>query len=116
MADLTVAGVTIERAWTEGGTSGKEVSCRQFTLVLTAAGGTTAGFQITAAVLGFQKIEQGGMFVTSTDSDLYFAGPNYAGTLLVFADAENITATNHSNAFAGAGITATVRGVVKGYL
>lgn len=116
MADLTTAGVTIERAWTEGGTSGKEVSCRQFTLVLSAAGGTTAGNQITAAVLGFQKIEQGGIFVTSTDSDLYFAGPNFAGSLLVFADTENAAAGSHANVFGAAGLTATVRGVVKGYL
>lgn len=116
MADLTVANVTIERAWSEGGTHGKDLSCRQVTLVCTAAGGTTAGNQIPASVLQLSKIEQAGLFIDSTDANIYQGSPNFAGTLLLFADAENAAAGSHMNTFGAAGITATVRGVVKGYL
>lgn len=116
MADLAVSGVTIERAWSEGGVTGKELSCRQVTLVLTAMGGTTSGNQIPASVLSLSKIEQSSAFVASDDSNVYLTSPSYDGTLLLFVDQENATATNHANAFAATGITATVRGVVKGYL
>lgn len=116
MADVTFANVTIERAWSEGGTNGKDLSCRQVTIVCTAAGGTSAGSQIPVATLQLSKLEQASNFVTSTDSDMYSASPNYNGTLLVLKDEENITATLHANVFAATGITATIRGVVKGYL
>ena len=115
MADLTSAGVVIERAWTEGGTTGKDLSCRQVTLTLVAAGGTTAGFQIPAAVLQLTKIEQAGLFVASNNGNIYQASPSFDGTLLLIADSENAAAGSHNNSFAGAGITDTIRGVVKGY-
>jgi hypothetical protein len=114
MADLTSSGVTVERSWTEGGPSGKLLSARQVTLVLAAAGGTTAGNQIPATVLGFKKILDASLFVASDNSNVFQASPSYDGTLLVLLDSENATATNHNNPFGAAGITATVRGVVRG--
>ena len=116
MADLTTAGVVIERAWSEGGTTGKELSCRQVTLTLVAAGGLTAGNQIPVAVLQLTKIEQASLFIASNNGNIYQACPSFDGTLLLIADSENAAAGSHNNTFGAAGITDTIRGVVKGYL
>ena len=118
MADLTSAGVVIERAWTEGGTHGKDLHCAQVTLTLTAAGGTTAGNQIPIAAfaaLGLAKIEQAGLFIASNNGNVYQASPSFDGTLLLIADSENAAAGSHNNSFGAAGITDTIRGVIKGY-
>jgi hypothetical protein len=109
MADLAASAVTIERSWTEGGTNGLEVSCRQVTLVLTGQGGTTN--KIPASVLALTKIEQSSVFVKSDDTKVYPATPDYAGANLLLND---LTQATDANRALPADITATVRGVVKG--
>lgn len=115
MADVTTSNVTIERSWSEGGVTGKDLSCRQVTLVLTAAGGSTSGSQIPASVLQLSVIEQASAFIKSDNTVITVAVPSYTGNLLLFPDAANATATNHSTAFTSTGLTGTFRGVVKGY-
>lgn len=115
MADLTTAGVVVERAWNEGGPAGRDITCLQVTLTLTAAGGTTAGSQIPASVLGLRKIEQASLFINSASTVAAQGTPNYDGTLLVFPDSANATAANHNTLFTSTGLTGTLRGVVKGY-
>jgi hypothetical protein len=112
MATLASSAVTIERSWTEGGTTGKEVSCRLVTLVLTGQG-ILATDTITASVLGLSKIEQSGSFVDSTSDKIYPTTPSYDGSVLLFANLANATDATRT---APAAITATVRGIVKGYL
>lgn len=108
MANLAASAVTVERSWTEAGVSGKEVSCRQVTLILTAQGSTTN--LIPASVLLLSKIEQSTPFVKSDDAKVYIASPDYAGANLLLVDVTTVTDANRIPA----DITATVRGVVKG--
>ena len=110
MADLAVTAVTIERAWSEGGINGKDLSARQVTLVLTGQGGTTN--KIPASVLALSKIEQATNFILSTDLKVYTAVPDYAGANLLLVDLTQATDANRIPA----DITGTIRGVVKGYL
>ena len=112
MATLAASAVTIERSWTEGGITGKDLSCRLVTLVLTGQG-ILATDTITASVLGLSKIEQASTFIDSTSDIIYPATPSYAGTVLLLANLANATDATRT---APAAITATVRGVVKGYL
>jgi len=109
MADLAQSAVTIERAWTEGGPSGKDLSCRQVTLVLTAQGTLTN--KIPAAVLSLQKIEQASPAQTDDNSALYLAAPSYDGANLLLYDVSNGTDATRD---APADITDTLRLVVKG--
>lgn len=110
MADLAQSAVVIERAWSEGGVTGKELSCRQVTLTLTAQG--TEANKITAAVLQLSKIEQSSVFLTSANK-LVVASPSYDGSQLLLFDVQQVTDANRDDP---ADFTATVRGVVKGYL
>lgn len=105
MANLAASAVTIERAWTEGGTTGKELSCRQVTLVLTGQGDATD--KILATVLSLTKIEQAGSFVKSDNTVVYKACPSYDGSMLLL--------TLAAAADTPAAVTSTIRGVVKGY-
>lgn len=109
MADLAASAVTIERAWTEGGTAGKLVSCREVTLVLTAQG--TEANKILASVLELTKIEQAHGFRTSANK-LIVASPSYDGSQLLLFDVQNATDASRDDP---ADFTATIRGVVKGY-
>lgn len=109
MADLAASAVTIERAWTEGGVSGKEVAVRQVTLVLTAQGTLTN--KIPAAVLSLSKIEQASGFQADDNSAMYPAAPSYDGANLLLYDMSNATDATRD---APADITDTLRGVVKG--
>ena len=111
MADLAATAVTIERAWTEGGISGKEVSCRQVTLVLTAQGGATN--KIPASVLSLTKIEQVSNFITSDNASVYIGAVAYDGSFVALANLAQATDANRDDP---ADVTATIRGVVKGYL
>ena len=104
MANLASSGVTINRSWTEGGVTGKEVSCRQVTLVLTGQGTTTN--TIPASVLSLTKIEQASHFVKSDNTVIYHATPSYDGSVLLLSVVAADTPAD---------ITATIRGVVKGY-
>ena len=104
MANLAQSAVVIERAWTEGGTTGKELSCRLVTLTLTGQGDTTD--KILASVLSLTKIEQATLFVKNDNSVIYKAVPSYDGSMLLLGlVAADTPAT----------VTATIRGVVKGY-
>lgn len=111
MANLAASAVTIERSWTEAGVNGKDLSARQVTLVLTGQGGSTN--KILATVLGLSKIEQAHAFVKSDDTKMYPATPSYDGSFLCLND---LTQATDANRALPADITATVRGVVKGYL
>jgi hypothetical protein len=104
MANLAQSAVTIERAWVEGGVSGKEISCRQVTLVLTAQG--TVANKITKDVLALSKIEQATPFVKDNNAVSVLAFPSYDGSQLLLAD---LVTTGVPADFTG-----TFRGVVKG--
>ena len=104
MSNLAQSAVVIERAWTEGGTTGKELSCRQVTLTLTGQGTTTN--KILASVLSLTKIEQATHFVKSDNTVVYHAVPSYDGSMLLLSVVAADTPAD---------ITATIRGVVKGY-
>ena len=110
MADLAESAVVVEKAWTEGDIAGKRVSCRQVTLTLTAQG--TEANKITAAVLQLRVIEQASVFLTSANK-LVVASPSYDGSQLLLFDVQNVTDASRDDP---ADFTATVRGVVKGYL
>ena len=117
MADLASSAVVINRAWSEGGTTGKELSCRQVTLTLTAQGGTTN--RILASVLALSVIEQASVFTDSANAKLFIASPNVAaagnaaagGALLLVDLTQAVDASRIP-----ADVTATITGVVKGYL
>lgn len=104
MANLDSSAVTINRSWTEGGVSGKEIACRQVTLVLTGQG--TAANKIPVAALLLSKLEQAECGVLSDDSAGIIATPDYAGANLLLVDINNGSAPDD--------ITGTLRLVVKG--
>ena len=108
MADLAASAVTVERAWCEGGVTGKELSCRQVTMVLTAQGTTTN--KIPASVLQLTKIEQASNLVKSDNTIIIVATPSYDGSVLLLRSLAG------AETGAPADYTGTVRGVVKGYL
>ena len=112
MADLAASAVTIERAWTEGGTAGKELSCRQVTLALTTQG--TVANKITAAVLQLTKIEQSSIFITSDNLIVIPSVPAYDGSSLLLCNLATVTDANRDDPADYNSVT--VRGVVKGYL
>lgn len=105
MADLAQSAVTIVRAWSEGGVTGKELSCRQVTLVLTTQGGATN--KIPASVLSLSKIEQASAFTGDADDLIYVAAPSYDGSFLMLKAAGTNAPADYAD---------TIRGVVKGYL
>lgn len=111
MANLAQSAVTIIRAWTEGGTTGKEVSVRHVTLVLTGQGGGTN--KIPASALSLTKIEQCSNFIDSTSGIVIIAVPSYDGSYLILANLAQATDANRDDP---ADFSATVRGVVKGYV
>lgn len=103
MANLAASAVTLEGGWIEGDVSGKRHVCRKLKLVLTGQGGSTN--KITAAILGFQSIEQCSNANSDGDDHVYCAAPSYDGSFLTL----KASATD-----ALADITDTVRIVVKG--
>lgn len=111
MADLARSAVVIERSWSEGGTTGKELSCRQVTLTLSGQGGTTN--KIPASVLELSKIEQCSNFIKSDSAVIVVAVPSYDGANLLLADLAQGADANRDDP---ADFSITIRGVVKGYL
>lgn len=111
MADLAVAAVTILRAWTEAGLYGKELSCRKVSMVLTGQG--TAANKIPASALDLSVIEQTSAMVKSDNTLIYPAAVSADGDYLVLANLNQATDADRAKP---ADITATVVGVVKGYL
>lgn len=112
MADLSVGAVTIHRAWSEGGVTGKELSCRLVSLNLTGQG-TTAN-KITAAVLQLTKIEQASIFSSDDDTTLVPAAPSGDGTYLLLADLTQAVDVDRSSPADFSGVV--LKGTVKGYL
>jgi len=110
MAALTASAVTINRSWTEGGTNGKEYSCRHVTLVLTGQGGTTN--TIGAAVLLLTKLVDCSNFVKNDDAIVYPAAIDTDGDNVLLTSLAQATDANRDDP---ADITATVVGVVKGW-
>jgi uracil phosphoribosyltransferase len=94
MADLAASAVTVVDQWTEGDLTGKRRVCKVLRLALTGQGGTTN--KITAAVLGFSKIQSCSNALDYTNGTKVIpAVPNAAGTAILLADAANATATSH---------------------
>lgn len=104
MANLAQSGVTIERAWSEGHVTGKDISCRKVALVLSTMGTVTNN--IPASVLSLTKIEQSTPAVKDDNTVIVPTGPSNDGTLLLLGGG----ASN-----APADYTGTFRLVVKGY-
>lgn len=111
MANLAASAVTIEKAWTEGDVSGKRVSARQVTLVLTAQG--TVANAIPVSVLQLSVLEQAGPFVSDDNTKIYLGVPTYDGSQLLLMNPAVVTDADRVKP---ADITATIRGIVKGYL
>lgn len=79
MANLASTAVVINRAWTEGGVTGKDRMRRSLNITLTGQGGATN--KILASVLGFTKIEGCSNAVGAT-GQIYAAVPSYDGTYI----------------------------------
>lgn len=121
MGDLAQSAVTIERAWTEGGPNGKDLSCRQVTLVVSGQGDLVN--KINASVLCLSKIEQSTTFVQSTNFEILISSPSYDGTMLLLSRPAVTSTMESGSAPEGDPIpvipmsaSGTYRGVVKGYL
>lgn len=110
MAALAQSAVTINRAWVEGGLAGKDVRCRQVTLVLTGQG--TIANPIAASLFNLTKIEQCSNAINDADTVIYPCVPSYDGTKLLF---NSLVQATDANRALPADITATVRLIVKGY-
>lgn len=109
MADLGPSAVVVNRAWSEGGTTGKELVAKDVTLTLTGQGSTTN--KINAATLGFTILEQATGF-RRDDSTLIVCRPSWNGSVLLCYDMKNVTDASRENP---ADVTDVIRGVVKGY-
>lgn len=103
MADLAASAVSLISEWTEGGTNGRRLACRKLQLVLTGQGTTTN--KITAAILGFTKIQSASPAIGDANDRIVVASPSYDGSLLLL----KASATE-----APADLTDTVRLTVKG--
>lgn len=108
MAALATSAVTIVRAWSEGGVTGKERSCRQVSLVLTAQG--TVANPIPASVLGLTGITDCSNFVKSDNSKIAIGTPAADGSVLLL----NLINTNAADS--PSDLTGTYLGTVKGYV
>lgn len=109
MADLASSAVTILKSWTEGGTNGRQYSCRRVKLVLTGQGTTTNA--IPASVLLLTTILECSNFITSDDGFIYLASPSVDGSELYLADMSVATDAVRD---VPVDVTATLYGVVKG--
>jgi hypothetical protein len=110
MANLASTAVTINRAWTEAGLAGKDISCRDVTCVLTGQGGNTN--LIGASALQLTQILNCTNAIKSDNSVMYAARPNFAGTAVLLVDLTQATDASRIPA----DITATVRFIVKGFV
>jgi hypothetical protein len=82
MADLATSAVTVNRAFRQGGHSGKDSLVLELTLALSGQGTSTN--TIDAATLGLSKITSCSNAVTSAGA-LVLAVPSYDGTTLLLA-------------------------------
>lgn len=108
MADLAASAVTVNDAWTEGGTSGKRIRCLDVTLVLTGQGTTTN--KIPASVLRLKSILTAEGFRRDSNEAI-LALPSYDGSSLLLIDLAAAAGASHDNP---SDITDTIRGVVTG--
>lgn len=112
MASALRSAVTIVRAWTEGGTSGKALSCRLVRHALVTCG--TAANPIPASALELTKIEQSSPAVLSDDTLVYLTCPSYDGTTLFLVSLNVSTDADRAKPIDVNGVT--VQYIVKGYL
>lgn len=103
MANLAASAVTILSSWTEGGLNGKQLKCRQVTVVLAAMG--TVANKILASAFELTTVEQVENFIKSDNTLVLPAAPSYDGSQVVLAN---------QAAFAPADVTGTFRTTVKG--
>lgn len=114
MASLTSSSVTIDRAWTEGGVTGKELTARKVTIVtLSSPGNGSASNPIPASALSLSVIEQAGPFLNTTDTDIVLATPDATGANLLLFNMNGATDATRSDP--ADFISKTLKGVVKGY-
>jgi len=116
MAVLTATSVTIIRAWSEGGTHGKDLSCRLVSIATNndGSGNGSVTNAIPAAAVSLGTIEQAGPFVISSSNKLVPASPDSTGAYLLLYNITNATDANRNDP--ADYINTTIRGVVKGYL
>lgn len=114
MATLAATSVTINRAWNEGGPSGRDLSCRLVTIVTDGSPGNgSATNLIPATALALTTIEQAGTFLNTTDTDIVLATPDSTGANLFLYNMNNATDATRSDPVDF--ISKTLKGVVKGY-
>lgn len=104
MAALTSSGVTVNGTWKEAGTNSRLLLVKDVTLVLSSQGGLTNS--VGADLFGMTKIVDCSLFRDSS-SVVVGACPSWDREKLVFYALE--TDGNPAD------ISATVRGIVKGY-
>lgn len=103
MANLASSGVTLLRAWTEGGLALKDRSVLRVSMVLSTMG--TATNTIPATAFGLSVIEEVSSLVQDDDTDIIVAGPSNDGSLILLKAA----GTNSPADFSGT-YEATIRG------
>ena len=89
MAALAASAVTVVRAWTEGGSAGKDRVGALLTLVLSGQGSVANA--IPASALGFTKIESCGNLLDVTNTLVYPAVPDSTGANVLVINPENAT-------------------------
>ena len=97
---------TVLGSWTEGGTTGKLLTCLQISIVLSSQGSETN--PVPATALGLSQIVECSNFVKSDNSVIVVAVPDATGA--------NLLLTAESSAGTPADQTGTFVGVVKGPL
>lgn len=110
MADIAASNVTVQRAVSVGGVTGKD-HVQVLAKVVLGAQGTTTN-KITAAALGLKKVESCSNAVKDDNTKVYPAVPTADGTAVLLVDLTNATDANRANP---ADITATIYITVRGY-
>lgn len=108
MANLASSAVVVNNSYLFGGTVGKRTIMRNLTLTLTGQGGSTN--LITAAVLGFNKIEgcTNGYASPATVVSCYPAVPAPDGSALYLIDLTQATDANRAAVADLTSITLTI--------
>lgn len=107
MAAVTSADVTVVRAWTEGGVTGKERKCLLVRVLIGNEGGSLG--DLPASAFGLTEIEEVSTAMDSGDSAAYTLVPTYARTAIL------IFATDGDGAPAFVNVDETLQFIVKGF-
>ena len=102
MAALTASGVTLLESWSEGDVTGKRLTCKRVSLVLSTQGGATNN--IPVSLFGFNKLIDASSFMQDDNTNFLFAAPSANQLLLLLGVAT-----------APADVSGTYVGVVRGY-